>query len=164
MEALMTHLAEHVPEGDETTLTHGDYRLDNLIFHPEEPRILAVIDWELSTLGHPLSDLAYVSMLHHVELPGMGGLRGNDPAQSGIPSDDDYIARYCELTGRSGVADFEYHEAFSLFRLAAIAQGVYKRSLLGNASSESASRFGAAVGQLAEVACARLGIGTGGKR
>ena len=164
MEALMTHLAQHIPEGDETALTHGDYRLDNLIFHPEEPRILAVIDWELSTLGHPLSDLAYVCMLHHVELPGIGGLLGNDSTKSGIPSEDDYIARYCELTGRPGVADFDYHEAFSLFRLAAIAQGVYKRSLLGNASSESASRFGAAVAELAEVACARLGIGAGGTR
>jgi aminoglycoside phosphotransferase (APT) family kinase protein len=161
MEALMTHLAQHVPEGDETTLTHGDYRLDNLIFHPDEPRVLAVIDWELSTLGHPLSDLAYVCMLHHVELPGMGGLLGNDPAVTGIPSEAAYVDRYCELTGRAGVADLEYHEAFSLFRLAAIAQGVYKRSLQGNASSENASRFGDAVGRLAEVACARLGIRAG---
>jgi aminoglycoside phosphotransferase (APT) family kinase protein len=164
MEALMAHLARAVPEGDETTLTHGDYRLDNLIFHPTEPRVLAVIDWELSTLGHPLSDLAYVCMLYHVVLPGMGGLRGNEPAATGIPSEEAYVARYCELTGRDSVADFAYHEAFSLFRLAAIAQGVYKRSLQGNASSEDAARFGEAVGRLAEVGCALLGIRAGGPR
>jgi aminoglycoside phosphotransferase (APT) family kinase protein len=91
----------------------------------------------------------------------MGGLRGNDPAVTGIPSEEAYVARYCALTGRDDVADFRYHEAFSLFRLAAIAQGVYKRSLQGNASSENAARFGEAVGKLAEVGCALLGIRTG---
>lgn len=156
MDRLIEYLPAHVPEGDETTLAHGDYRLDNLIFHPTEPRVLAVLDWELSTLGHPLSDVAYTCMLYDVILPNLGGLLGVDFAATGILSEAEFLARYRALTGRARIDDFAYFKAFSLFRLAAILQGVYKRSLQGNASSTTASQFGEAVDQLARVACQKL--------
>ena len=159
MNRLIDWLSASVPEDDATTLVHGDYRLDNMIFHPSEPRALAVIDWELSTLGHPLSDLAYICMLYDVSLPKVGGLLGVDFEATGIPSEEAFVNRYCELTGRDGVPDLGYYKAFSLFRLAAIAQGVYKRSLQGNASSESAAMYGAAVSHLAGIACGLAGIG-----
>ncbi len=159
MDGLVEWLSANVPTDDATTLVHGDYRLDNMIFHPTEPRALAVIDWELSTLGHPLSDLAYICMLYDVALPRIGGLLGVDFDATGIPNEEAFVARYCELTGRGGVPDLAYYKAFSLFRLAAIAQGVYKRSLQGNASSETASMFGAAVPHLAGIACGLVGIG-----
>ncbi len=159
MNALIDWLPVHIPDDEATALVHGDYRLDNLIFHPEEPRALAVIDWELSTLGHPLSDLAYTCMLYDVMLPKIGGLAGTDFDKTGIPSEEAFVARYCELVGREGVPDLGYYKACSLFRLAAIAQGVYKRSIDGNASSPEASLFGAAVPHLATIACGLVGIG-----
>jgi aminoglycoside phosphotransferase (APT) family kinase protein len=158
MNALIDWLGAHVPATDETTLAHGDFRMDNLIFHPSEPRVLAVIDWELSTLGHPLADLAYTCMLYNVFMPKIGGLLGVDFAATGIPTEDEYVARYCQLTGRAGAGDLPYYKAFSLFRIAAIAQGVYKRSLQGNASSDDAAMYGAAVGQLSGIACGLVGI------
>lgn len=158
MEALIAWLPQHVPSDDATTIAHGDYRLDNLIFHPTEPRALAVIDWELSTLGHPLADLAYTCMLYDIALPNVGGLLGVDFAATGIPTEEEFVARYCALAGRDTVPDFAYFKAFSLFRLAAIAQGVYKRSLQGNASSENAGMFGAAVGHLSGIACRLVGL------
>jgi aminoglycoside phosphotransferase (APT) family kinase protein len=159
MNTLMEWLPDKIPDDEATSLVHGDYRLDNLIFHPNEPRALAVIDWELSTLGHPLCDLAYTCMLYDVMLPKIGGLAGVDFESSGIPSEAAFVSRYCELTGRDGVPDLNYYKAFSLFRLAAIAQGVYKRSIDGNASSTEASMFGAAVPHLAGIACGLVGIG-----
>lgn len=162
MDAIIAYLASNVPASDETTLAHGDFRLDNLIFHPTEPRALAVIDWELSTLGHPLADLAYFCMLFDVDIPGLGGLRNLDPNVSGIPSEAELVASYCRATGRpDGLPDFAYFKAFSLFRLAAIAQGVFRRSQLGNASSETAGQFGQAVWALSRVACRLVGIPTG---
>jgi len=159
MNALIDWLPANIPDDEATALVHGDYRLDNLIFHPEQPRALAVIDWELSTLGHPLSDLAYTCMLYDVMLPKIGGLAGTNFEKTGIPSEEEFVARYCELVGRDGVPDLAYYKAFSLFRLAAIAQGVYKRSIDGNASSPEASLFGAAVPHLAGIACGLVGIG-----
>lgn len=159
MNTLIDWLPANIPDDEATSLVHGDYRLDNLIFHPTEPRALAVIDWELSTLGHPLSDLAYTCMLYDVMLPKIGGLAGTDFESSGIPSEERFVARYCELVGRDGLPDLAFYKAFSLFRLAAIAQGVYKRSLDGNASSTEASLFGAAVPHLAGIACGLVGIG-----
>ena len=156
MEALIRYLPEHLPEGDVTTLVHGDYRLDNMVFHPEEPRCLAVLDWELSTLGHPLADAAYTCMLYDVALPNVGGLLGVDFEKTGIPTEERFLETYVAHGGHApagGPKEWAYFKAFSLFRLAAIAQGVYKRSLQGNASSDQASMFGAAVGHLAGIAC-----------
>ncbi len=158
MDALIEFLPAHVPAGDETALAHGDYRLDNLIFAPDEPRVLAVIDWELSTLGHPLADLAYTCMLYDIALPRIGGLLGVDFEASGIPTEAAFVASYCERTGRSGVPDFPYYKAFSLFRLAAIAQGVFARSVQGNASSDDAAMYGAAVAHLSAIACRLFGV------
>jgi aminoglycoside phosphotransferase (APT) family kinase protein len=159
MNTLIEWLPANIPDDEATALVHGDYRLDNLIFHPTEPRALAVIDWELSTLGHPLSDLAYTCMLYDVMLPKIGGLAGVDFEKTGIPTEDAFVARYCERVGRDGVPDLHYYKAFSLFRLAAIAQGVYKRSLDGNASSTEAAMFGAAVPHLAGIACGLVELG-----
>ena len=155
MEALVRYLPQHLPRTDVTTLVHGDYRLDNMVFHPTEPRCLAVLDWELSTLGHPLADAAYTCMLYDVALPNVGGLLGVDFAKTGIPREREFLQRYVAHGGYAptgGEAEWAYFKAFSLFRLAAIAQGVYKRSLQGNASSDQASMFGAAVGHLASIA------------
>jgi len=154
MDALVAWLPNNVPGDDATTLAHGDYRLDNLIFHPTESRVLAVIDWELSTLGHPLSDLAYMCMLYEVTLPKIGGLLGVDFQATGIPPEADLVADYCAATHRTEVpGDWAYFKAFSLFRLAAIAQGVFARSRQGNASSDDAAMYGAAVQHLASIAC-----------
>ncbi|MEM9074433.1 MAG: phosphotransferase family protein [Myxococcota bacterium] len=158
MDALMAYLPAHLPNDDATTLAHGDYRLDNLIFHPTEARVLSVIDWELSTLGHPLADLAYTCMLYDVQLPNVGGLLGVDFAATGIPTEEAFIKRYVALGGHPVEGDWPYFKAFSLFRLAAIAQGVYKRALDGNASNPNATMFGAAVGHLSKIACALVGI------
>ncbi|MGB5283899.1 MAG: phosphotransferase [Polyangiales bacterium] len=159
MNTLIEWLPANIPDDEATALVHGDYRLDNIIFHPTEPRALAVIDWELSTLGHPLSDLAYACMLYDVMLPKIGGLAGVDFEKTGIPAEDAFVSRYCDLVGRDGVPDLNYYKAFSIFRLAAIAQGVYKRSLDGNASSTEAAMFGAAVPHLAGIGCGLAGIG-----
>lgn len=158
MNALLAYLSSHTPASDETTLAHGDFRIDNVIFHPTEPRALAVIDWELSTLGHPLADAAYLCMLYDVTIPGMGGLQGIDHSISGVPTEAELVAAYCQRTGRESIPDWAYFKAFSLFRLAAIAQGVYKRSQLGNASSENAAAFGQAVWALSAVGCRLLGL------
>ena len=154
MEALMRWLGANIPASDETTLVHGDYRIDNLMFSPEgEPKAIAVLDWELSTLGHPLSDLAYACMGYHLNLPGRGGLAGVDVRSLGIPTEDEMVAEYKKLTGRETIEGWPFFMAFGIFRLAAIAQGVYARSLQGNASSDDASNYGAAVNMLSELAC-----------
>jgi aminoglycoside phosphotransferase (APT) family kinase protein len=158
MEALMPWLAKNVPANDETTLIHGDYRLDNMLFAPGAPKCLGVIDWELSTLGHPLSDLAYTCMHYHLNMPGRGGLAGIDLAPLGIPNEDELVADYCRLTGRERIESWPYFMAFGLFRLAAIAQGVYKRSLQGNASADDAGMYGDAVTILADMACKIGGV------
>jgi aminoglycoside phosphotransferase (APT) family kinase protein len=161
MEALMRWLGENLAraEPDETTIVHGDYRIDNLMFGPPRdedapPRAAALLDWELSTLGHPLSDLAYACMSYHVNIPGRGGLAGVALAGTGIPTEDELVAEYVRLTGRERIDEsWPYFVAFGIFRLAAIAQGVYARSLQGNASSDDAAFYGAAVKMLAEIAC-----------
>jgi aminoglycoside phosphotransferase (APT) family kinase protein len=140
MEFLMTWLKEQMPEDDGTlTLVHGDYRLDNMMFHPTQPHVIALLDWELSTLGHPLADLANQCMAWM--LPGDGrikGLMGVDRAALGLPSDEEYLAKYCERTGRESIENWNFYLVFSFFRLAAIMQGIVKRAQIGTASSSEA--------------------------
>ncbi len=154
MDNLIEWLPEKVPEHDSTTIVHGDFRLENLIIHPSEPRVLGILDWELSTLGHPVADLAYNCLGYH--LPPSGASRvGYDPEkleQLGIPTEADYIAAYCRRTGRQEISNWEFFLAFSLFRLAAIVQGVYKRGLDGIASSAIAKTYGVQVQFLSDVA------------
>jgi len=152
MERLIEWLPSHVPADDETGIAHGDFRLENSIYHPTEPRMLALLDWELATLGHPLADLAYNCMTYHVNSPTQGGLVGIDFAATGIPSEAEYVAAYCRRTGRERVQHWDFYMAFAFFRLASIAQGVYKRGLEGNASSENARTYGAICAYLADVA------------
>jgi aminoglycoside phosphotransferase (APT) family kinase protein len=152
MNRLIERLPQHVPPGDdETAVVHGDYRMDNLIFHPTEPRIIAVLDWELSTLGHPLADLSYQCMSWHIPPGAFRGIAGLDHAALGIPSEAEYIARYCERSGRTGIAHWNFYLAYNLFRIAAILQGVYKRATEGIASSDNALQTGRNVQKLADL-------------
>jgi len=137
MDSLMDWLPAHMPTGTETTLVHGDFRLENMIFHPTEVRVLAVVDWELSTLGDPMSDLAYNCLPYYMPDPNRGDITNLDPA-TGIPLMPDYVAAYAAATGRRAEADWTFYVVLSLFRIAAIAQGVYYRGLQGNASSPEA--------------------------
>jgi aminoglycoside phosphotransferase (APT) family kinase protein len=154
MNILMQWLPANMPADDGSLgLVHGDYRLDNMMFHPTEPRVIALLDWELSTLGHPLADLANQCMAWMLPREGdIKGLLGVDRASLGIPEDEQYIASYCERTGRSGIDNWPFYLAFSLFRLAAIVQGVRKRALIGTASSADADSRGNLVVPLANMA------------
>jgi aminoglycoside phosphotransferase (APT) family kinase protein len=154
MEALKQWLPANIPPGDETRINHGDYRLGNAIVHPTEPRIIAVLDWELSTLGHPLADLGYNCMMYHFGegFGASGGYAGVDLKAFGIPTEAEYLAAYARRTGRTEVPSWDFYVAFSLFRLAAIVQGVYKRGLDGNASSETATQHGNRAKAMADLA------------
>ena len=138
MDCLVEWLPDHIPAGDESRLTHGDFRCDNMIFHPSEPRILAVLDWELSTLGHPLADFAYHAMMYRMPPSIVAGLAGADLAVLNIPSEAEYLAAYCGRTGRDGIADWPFYMAFSFFRLAAIFHGIKGRVIRGSAASPNA--------------------------
>jgi len=159
MDRLIEWLPAHIPAGarDETqvTVVHGDFRLDNLIFHPSEPRVLAVLDWELSTLGHPLADFSYHCMAWHIPHTMGRGIGGLDSGALGIPSEADYVRRYRERTGRSdGVAlaaDWNFYLAYNLFRIAAILQGIAKRVEDGTAASAQAREAGAGARPLAQL-------------
>jgi aminoglycoside phosphotransferase (APT) family kinase protein len=155
MDSLIAWLGERVPADDgRVALVHGDWRIDNMIFDARGPRLLAVLDWELSTLGHPFADLAYQCMQWRMPNDGsMRGLRGIDRASQGIPTEEEYVAAYCRRTGLDHIPDWTFLIAFSFFRIAAIVQGVYKRSLDGNASNpERARQMGAAVPMMARLA------------
>jgi len=151
MDRLMKWLPENIPADEATCIVHGDYRLDNLVLAADEARVSAVLDWELSTLGHPLADLAhgcahyYISIANQPALAdSVGGDRAPEStaADSGIPTEREYVETYCRYTGRSGVPHWNFYLAFVIFRYAGIAQGVYKRGLQGNASSQEAMSLG----------------------
>jgi aminoglycoside phosphotransferase (APT) family kinase protein len=154
MELLKQWLPANIPPGDETRINHGDYRLGNTVVHPTEPRIVAVLDWELSTLGHPLADLAYNCMMYHFGegFGASGGYAGMDLEAFGIPAEADYLAAYAGRTGRKSIEHWDFYLAFSLFRLASIVQGVYKRGLDGNASSTTATKYGNRATAMADLA------------
>ena len=141
MDRLMAWLPAHIPQSDETVVVHGDYRLGNVLLHPTEPRIAAVLDWELSTLGHPLADLGYVCMDYHADSYTSAGLARPDLADFGIPSEAEFLADYCAFAGRAPIANWDFYVIYNLFRSAGIIQGVYKRGLDGNASSATAIGF-----------------------
>ena len=153
MERLIEWLPKNVPARDEAAITHGDFRLDNLMFHPTEPRILAVLDWELSTIGHPLADFAYHVMVWRVAPNEFRGLLCHDLAALGIPDEKAYVARYFERTGRvpPTAAEWNFYLAFNLFRLSAICQGIMKRALDGTAASDKAFENGRLAVPIAEA-------------
>ncbi len=152
MESLIEWLPQHIPAGELTSIVHGDFRMDNMIFHPTEPKILAVLDWELSTLGHPLADFSYHCMSWHIT-PGLfRGIGGMDLKALGIPAEDDYIAKYSARTGiKVNKEDFRFYLAYNMFRMAGILQGIMKRYQDGTAASEQALRNGQAARPMAEM-------------
>jgi aminoglycoside phosphotransferase (APT) family kinase protein len=152
MEKLMAYLPENVPDDDTSCIVHGDYRMGNMLFHPTEPRVVAMLDWELSTLGHPLGDLGYSCMPYHSGVVGPISLEGLAGPQSGIPTQAEFIAEYCRLTGRESIPNLNFYLAFSFFRLSSICQGVYRRGIMGNASSTEALERGRLARQIADIA------------
>ena len=157
MDHLIEWLPANMPDDDgQVSLIHGDYRLDNIVFESGRPRVLAVLDWELSTLGHPYADLAYQCMQLRVGSDEIvGGLGGLDRSALGIPTEEEYVAAYCRRRNLDGIPNWEFYVVFSFFRLAAILQGVLKRAIDGNASSKKALVYGALAPRLAQLA-ARL--------
>ena len=152
MDNLIEWLPHNIPPGDDTSIVHGDYRLDNMMFHPTEPRIMAILDWELSTLGHPLADFSYHCMSWHVTPGQFRGIAGLDHKALGIPNEQEYIAKYCERTGKTiRQEDFNFYLAYNLFRMAGILQGIMKRYVDGTASSAQAKKSGEAARPMAEL-------------
>jgi aminoglycoside phosphotransferase (APT) family kinase protein len=152
MDRLVEWLPDHIPPGDETSIVHGDFRIDNMIFHPREPRVIAVLDWELSTLGHPLADFAYNAMMYQMPPHIVAGLAGADLPTLHIPSEADYVAAYCSRTDRASPPELGFYMAFNFFRLAAIFHGIKGRVLRGTASSSEAAERAKAFPELAELA------------
>jgi len=160
MDHLMAWLAANMPasarDASKVSIVHGDYRLDNLMFHPTEPRVLAVLDWELSTLGHPLADFSYLCMSWHIPPGTFRGIGGVDIAALGIPSESENIHRYCDRTGLATPADLKtdwnFYLAYNMFRIAAILQGIAKRVEAGTATSDEAKANGAGARPMAELA------------
>ncbi|MDG2308510.1 MAG: phosphotransferase [Candidatus Binatia bacterium] len=150
-DALVEWLPKNIPAGDEVAIAHGDYRLENMIFHPTEPRAVAVLDWELSTIGHPLADLGY--NLQGFYMPGSGGAVGGVAiVPEGIPSVQEYAATYAKRTGRASIENLDFYIAFSMFRMAAIVQGIVMRAKQGNASSDNAADVGKMAKAIADAA------------
>ena len=153
MDRLIEWLPHNIPPGDETSIVHGDFRLDNMIFHPTEPRALAVLDWELSTLGHPMADFSYHMMAWRLSSDEFRGLRDADFAALGIPTESEYLSRYLARRGvatRPDARAWSFYMAYNMFRLAAILQGVMARAVAGNASSAKAVEAGRRARPLAE--------------
>ncbi|MBB4640177.1 phosphotransferase [Rhizorhapis suberifaciens] len=158
MDKVIEWLSSHIPAGEDVSIVHGDFRIDNMIFHPTEPRVLAVLDWELSTLGHPLADFAYHAMMYHMPPRIVAGLAGADLAALNIPREDAYVGAYCQRVGRGGISDYSFYLAFNFFRLAAIFHGIKGRVLRGTASSAQAAERAEAFPELARIALKLTGI------
>jgi len=155
MDRLVEWLPTRMPQADETRIVHGDYRCDNLIFHPTEPRVLAILDWELATLGDPLADFAYYLMVYRMPQVGVPGLAGRDLKALNLPDEEACVAAYCERTGRRGIPDLDFYIAFNLFKLAAVLHGIKGRLLRGTAASAKAREYAAKVEPLAQLAWAQ---------
>jgi len=151
MENLIAWLPDNIPQGDETTIVHGDYRMDNVMFHPTEPRILAVLDWELSTLGHPLADFSYHCMSWRLTPGQFRGMMGIDFKALGIPTEREYVAAYCRRTGRDHIPHWDFYMAYNMFRLAGILQGIMGRVKDGTAASAHALEQGKRARPMAEA-------------
>lgn len=156
MDALIEWLPAHIPVGEESSIVHGDFRCDNMIFHPTEPRVLAVLDWELSTLGHPLADFAYHAMMYQMPPDIVAGLGGIDVSALNIPSEADYVSAYCARTGRSGIPNWDFYIAFNYFRMAAIFHGIKGRVIRGTAANAHARERAKAFPRLAALARASM--------
>lgn len=155
MDRLVAWLPQHIPAHEDTALVHGDFRADNVIFHPTQPRVLAVLDWELSTLGDPLADFAYHAMAYRMPRDIQGGIAGPDPAAHGLPDEAAYIAAYCRRTGRESLPGFDYYVAFNMFRFAAILHGIRGRVIRGTAANAQARRMGDMFARVAQLAWAQ---------
>jgi len=151
MENLIEWLPKNIPSGDETTIVHGDYRMDNVMFHPTEPKILAVLDWELSTLGHPLADFSYHCMTWRLTPGQFRGMMGVDFKALGIPTEQEYVESYCRRTGRDGIPNWDFYMAYNMFRLAGILQGIMGRVKDGTAASAHAMEQGKRARPMAEA-------------
>lgn len=156
MDSIISWLPDNVPDDDLISIVHGDYRLDNVLMHPTMPHAVAVLDWELSTIGNPLADLAYHMMAWRFAPSMFRGLAGVDLAALGIPDEETYLATYCERTGFAVPQDWDFYIILSMFRIAAILQGVAKRAEAGNAADERAKQVGAMAGPIAEHAWALI--------
>jgi aminoglycoside phosphotransferase (APT) family kinase protein len=150
---LIRWLPANMPADETTTIAHGDFRLENLMYHPTEARVIGVLDWELATLGHPLADVAYNCMIWHLDpaTPNLGGLAGRDLAALGIPTEAEYLAGYARSAGLTRIESYSFFLAFAFFRFASIAQGVYARARAGNASAPNALQVGLLAAPLAEL-------------
>lgn len=156
IEKLIAWLPAHLPPGEETAIAHGDYRLGNLMIHPAEPRVVAVLDWELATLGHPLADLGYNCMAWFYG-QAQDGLAGRDLAALGVPAVEDYAAGYCRRSGRGdGLRPF--HLAFAFFRVAVIMAGIAQRAAQGNAAADNAEEMGRQSARFAAIGCTIAGL------
>ena len=152
LERLIEWLPKHIPPGDEVSIAHGDFRCDNLIFHPTEPKVIAVLDWELSTIGHPLADFTYHAMMYRMPPLLIAGLDGVDLNKWNIPTEQEYIASYCRRTGREGISELGFYFAFNMFRLATIIHGIKARMARGTAASAHANKLVEALPLLSERA------------
>jgi len=157
MERLIEWLPTHIPADSAAAIVHGDYRPGNLLLHPAEPHVAAVIDWELSTIGHPLVDLGHHALLFRTGPEDFGAF-ADRTRPAGIPSEEEHLERYCRITGRSSLPDWDFYVAFAMFRFAAIFQGIMGRVVAGTANDPDARTAGARARPLAERACALLGI------